>query len=211
MSRRMTHRLLAGGLSALLGAASVAVGPAAALADDHDYLTITGFNLAEPLTVTAEDHPDQYAALRGEVSWLLDRAGNAPDPDEDLLGPQYELVLHVEGEARHEFQLYPLAEGGPRVLRPADQPADEDATEAWFFGRLSLPPTLAEAGVPLTDHPAAAGGGSGGGETGETSGPDDGPLGFVDQWREGMLLTSGVAVAVLAGLASVAFLLRRER
>lgn len=205
MRHALTRLLAAGALSL---AAGTLAAPAPARADDHSYVTITGIDLVEPITVTAEDQPERYAAVRTEVNWLISRSGNAPEPDSGRLGPQYTLVLHVDGEPRHRFHLYPVSEGGPRVFRPADQPADEQAPEAWFYGRLSLPETLTDVGVPLAGAPPDVR--PGGGNDDEADEPERGPLAFLAEWREGMLLTAGVTLALLAGVASVAFLLRRE-
>ncbi|QSB13319.1 hypothetical protein JQS43_17020 [Natronosporangium hydrolyticum] len=215
MSRGTPRRPLAGirarfAVAVIATATVVATGVVAtpALADGHDYATVSGDNLANPLTVTADDHPDHYATLRREVIWLFNREGDGSEPDPDELGPQYALQLFIAGEEQHRFELYPLAGGGPRVFRPADQPGDSDLDEAWFLARLSLPETLTELGIPLTDAP------TNGGVAGEEPVATEeatGPLGFLDEWREGMLLTMALAVAVLAGLASVSLLLRRDR
>jgi hypothetical protein len=208
-SSRVIRRLLAGiGVAALTGLL-VAVGPAApAAADEHQHVTITGVELAEELAITAQEQPEQYAALHRELAWLTSRDGDAPEPDPDTLGPQYTLVLHT-GERSHRFHAFPLAQGGPRVFRPAEQPDDRTVDEGWFFGRLSLPETLREIGVPLTGEQA---GGGGSRITPEQSNPPESEaLGFLREWQEGMLLTVGLAVAVLAGVASIAFLLHRER
>lgn len=220
----MRRRLLVGGTLTLLGTVLVAAPatPAPAQEDEErDYITVAGVDLTEPMEVDSTDQPELYADLRTEVRWLVGRDAGISEPDSPTLGPEYEVVLHVDGEARHRFRLYPLAEGGPKVFRPSDQPGDESADEAWFLGRLSQPETLTEAGVPLTGSPPGApgsprepGSAGGGGEAvpEPSSEPDgDGPLAFLAEWREGMMLTSALALAVLAGVASIAFLLRRER
>jgi hypothetical protein len=206
--------LVAGGaavLGALAGALALSVVPAAAQAG-VDQVTITGVDLRDPLEVRAEQQPELCAALYREVSWLVGRAGDAPEPEPDLLGPQYTLVVHVEGDARHRFHLYPLAAGGPRAFRPVEQPGDRTADEGWFFGRLSLPETLGSAGVPLTGNPASAGGGTGGGAPTPAGSlpPDSGVLGFLSEWRQGMLLTGAAVIAIAIGLGGAAYLIRRR-
>jgi hypothetical protein len=189
-----------------------AAGPAAALAaDDVTMVTVAGADLPDELEVPAEERPELCSALHREVNWLVRGAGDAPEPDPEILGPQYTLVVHVEGEARHRFHLYPLAEGGPRVFRPAEQPGDRTVKEAWFYGRLSMPETLAAAGAPLTGE-AVAPGGTGGGvpEPEETERPQRGPLAFVEEWRESMLMTGAVVVGIVLSLGGVAFLIRRK-
>lgn len=206
--RRALRQLLAGGVLSLLTAGLAATGLVApAAAQEPDRATLTGIDLAEPLEITPEGQPGRYADLEREVGWLIGRRGDSPEPEADSLGPQYTLLWYRQDRG-HRFHLYPLAQGGPRVFRPAEQPDDRTVREAWYFARLSLPETLQEWGVPLTGDPALAGG-SGGGQQDEGSASARGPLGFLDQWREGMLLTAGLTVALLAGLASVAYLVRR--
>jgi hypothetical protein len=197
----------------VMGAAmGAAVQPGTAWADDLHQITITGDDLAEPLVILAADSPRRAAALYEEVSWLTGRSGNADEPDEEILGPAYVIEVHIDGEARHRYVLYPLADGGPRAYRPAEQPGDRKAREAWFYGRLSMPDTLGAAGVPLPGAPPRmSGGGTGGGDepAGETSPPGE-AVGLVDTWREGMQLTALVGITIAAGLAAVALLIRRR-
>jgi hypothetical protein len=210
-------RFAAGGLvlaavTAGLAVALLAGAPAAAQAG-ADQVTITGIDLAEPLEVLAEQQPELFAALHREVSFLVNRDGEADEPEPETLGPQYTLVLHVEGEPRHRFHLYPLAEGGPRAFRPVEQPGDRTAKEGWFYGRLSQPDTLARAGVPLTGDPPSAGGGTGGGggpTPAESAEPDPSAFGFLAEWRQGMLLTGAAVVAIVIGLGGTAYLIRRK-
>jgi hypothetical protein len=206
-------RLLTAAAAAVAAALAVplAAAGAAAQSSEVDLVTVSGVDLAEPLIVRATERPQACAALYGEVDWLVGRDGDAAEPEPDTLGPQYALVVHVEGEARHRFNLFPLAEGGPRAFRPVEQPGDRTAEEGWFYGRLSMPETLRSVGAPLTGDPAT-GGGTGGGQpptSDQSSPPDSNLLGFLDEWRNGMLLTVLVTVAVVAGLAGVAYLIRR--
>jgi hypothetical protein len=220
VDRLTTYRPPAGGRFRLLVAATVAVGAglavplpagvAAAQSGEVDLVTLSGIDLAQPLVVRAAEQPELCAALYDEVGWLVGRDGDAAEPDPDTLGPQYTLVVNVEDEARHRFHLFPLAQGGPRAFRPVEQPGDRTAEEGWFYGRLSMPDTLRSAGAPLTGDPATGGGG--GGQLpapGESEPPDPNLLGFLDEWRQGMLLTAAGTVAVVAGLAGVAYLIRR--
>lgn len=197
--------------AAVAGTLLLAAGPAAGQSEVN-LVTISGIDLAAPLEVAAEQQPELCAALYAEVSWLVSEDGTAPEPEAETLGPQYVLVAHVEGEPRHRFHLYPLAEGGPRVFRPVEQPGERTVDEGWFFGRLSLPETLNTAGAPLTGDPAT-GGGTGGGQPplpDQTGPPDSNVLDALDEWRQGMLLTAAITVAVVAGLAGAAYLIRRK-
>lgn len=217
MGRRVMGRLLAGGGLALLAAAaaSVGVGVNAALADNElEQIAISGNSLSTEVVVRAEDRPELCASLYAEVNWLVRRAADMREPeDPETLGAQYTMVVHIDGEARHEFHLYPLAEGGPKAFRPADQPGDRTVDEAWFHGRLTMARTLSSAGVPVTGMPVQPGGGSGGGEPApeQSEQPEDRPvLGFLEEWRQGMLLTGAVVVGVVLGLGGLAFLIRRK-
>ncbi|MPZ26219.1 MAG: hypothetical protein GEV12_07135 [Micromonosporaceae bacterium] len=214
--RRVLTLLGAGaaGATSLVAAAVLTVaGPAVAQAV-ADRVTITGIDLAEPLEVVAAEQPELCAALHQEVDWLIEPDGDSPEPELDALGPQYTLVVHIDGVPRHRFHLYPLAEGGPRAFRPVEQPGDRTIDEGWFYGRLSMPDTLRAAGAPLTGDPATGGGGAGAGQpppaVEESEQPDTSPLGFLDQWRQGMLLTAAIIVATAAGLGGSAYLIRRK-
>lgn len=211
MVGRMTRRLLVGGVTALMGAVTVAFGPTAASADGPDQITITGDDLAEPLEVTAEDYPELYAALHSEVNWLIDGPSQAKQPKEERLGPHYQLVVYADGEARHQFDLYPLARGGPRAHRPAEQPGDRKVRAGWFYGRLSMPDTLVSAGVPLSGNVGPSGG-IGGGDPAPTEEPATAPgvSDVLDEWREGMRITVAVTLAIVIGLVGVAVAIRRK-
>jgi hypothetical protein len=214
----MTRRLLVGGGLALLGAAALTAGPAPALAvadNELEQITITGVDIPDELVVRAKERPELCAALYNEVDWLIGRKADTREPeDPETLGAQYTLVVHIDGEPRHRFHLYPLAEGGPKAFRPAEQPGDRTVREAWFHARLSLRNTLSTAGVPLTGEPVPAGGGTGGGGAEPapqaTDEPERSMFAFLDEWREGMLLTAAVVVAVVVGLGGISFLIRRK-
>lgn len=214
--RWIMFRLLAGGALGLLGAATVAAGAAPALAlaqEGLEQVTITGNGIPEQLVVRAEERPELCASLWSEVDWLVSRAGDTREPEDPAtLGTQYTMVVHVDGEARHRLHLYPLAEGGPKAFRPAEQPGDRTVREAWFNARLSMPQTLSAAGVPLTGSPLPPAGGGGGGQPAPeaTEQPPTSSFGFIDEWRTGMLLTSAVVVTIVAGLGGVAYLIRRR-
>lgn len=215
MGRRIIGRLVAGSGLVLLGVAAAVAAGGAALADgDLEQVTITNVELSQEVVVRAETHQELCTALFREVDWLVSRDGDAREPeDPETLGAQYTMVVYVDGEARHEFHLYPLAEGGPKAYRPAEQPGDRSTDEAWFNGRLSMARTLSAAGVSLTGMPVPPGGGAGGGELAptESTPPEDRPpLAFLEEWRQGMLLTAAVVVAIVLGLGGLSFLIRRK-
>ena len=99
MVGRTVHRLIVGGILAMLGAAAGILGATAAHAEGPNLITISGDGLAEPLEVGVEEQPDLFADLYSEVDWLVGRPsqGGKPD-DEDTLGPRYVLTVHVDGK-----------------------------------------------------------------------------------------------------------------
>lgn len=218
-------------LAGIVGVPSTAI----AAADRPTSVTVSGPGLAEALTVRVAERPDLFKALLSEVDWLATRAGNAPTPDAARLGPKYQIVVSVDDVAEQTLDLYPLADGGPRVFRPAEQPKRKGAA-AWFYGRVSMPETLREAGVPLTaEQPAGPSGGEGGGEVvSGRSGAGAGPAAasvaakpgqqlsstwapqakpdlddVVRQWQRDMLLLAGGAVLLLLMLGFVSRLTHR--
>lgn len=200
----------AGAGLALVAAVMMAPGAAPAYADGPDEVVLTGIGLSEPVVFHAEEQPELFDALYGEVAWLLDAKDGTKEPDPERLGPQYTVVVQAAGTATHRLHLYPLAEGGPRVFRPAEQPGDRTVDEAWLLGRLSMPETLGNAGVPtLAEYasPNGAGGGQGGGEDSEQE--QRGFLSFLEEWREGMELTVLITVTILVMLGGTALLIRR--
>lgn len=198
-------------LAGLAVAAAVGLAPTPAQAASLTQVTITGIGLNAPLEVPVETHPELSASLYREVSWLVRKRPDAEEPDPDTLGPQYTLVADIDGEPRHRFHLYPLAEGGPKVFRPAEQPGDREVREGWFHGRLGMSETLALAGVPVYDDPAAPSGAGGGVLLPEEETTEErGMLAFLEDWREGMRLTLAVTLAIVAGLAGAALLIRRR-
>jgi len=212
MVRSGLRRLPVLGLLTLLACAAPLAVAAPAHAAEPDRVTIEGEGLAEPLTVLPDGDPELFAALTGEVTWMARRSGTAPTPDEETLGPQYVVVVFEEGKAKYRFDVYPLAEGGPRAFRPADQPADRRVRKAWFYARVSLPETLGAAGVPVPGFTVPGGGGGGGGGTAPDATERGRPImgEVLTEWRETMLLNAAVLFAVLIGLGGVAWLIRRK-
>ncbi len=211
MVGRTVHRLIVGGVLAVLGAAAGILGATAAHAEGPNLITISGDGLAEPLEVGAEEQPDLFADLYSEVDWLVGRPsqGGKPD-DEDTLGPRYVLTVHIDGEARHRFNLYPLAEGGPRAHRPSKQPGDRKTSAGWFYGRLSMPETLAAAGAPIYGE-ADTGGVGGGASAPDSSAPPthSAIAKVVDEWWASVRIVGVVTVVLMLGVAAAAFAIRR--
>jgi hypothetical protein len=226
MVRQLTRRLLTGGagvaVAAVLSAAlpltglSVAglsiAGAAAAYAAGPNAISITGPGITEALTVRANERPEQLAALLGEVNWLSSRSGLTRAPDAKKLGGKYVLTVFTGNKPTHRYELYPLAGGGPRVFRPASQPDKHATTAAWFYGRLSLPDTLRNAGVPLAGQVSAVTtGGIGGGEVADKPFDPSGDLTtLLAEWRQFLLLNGAVVVVIALGLAGTSLLVRRR-
>jgi hypothetical protein len=206
-----TRRLLVAVVSVLLGALAVAAAPVPAWASAADAVTIRGDDLPDAIVVRASNSPQLTAALFAEVSWLVGRSATADEPEPDAVGPRYVLEVHIDGEVRHRYELYPLADGGPRVFRPQEQPGGRTADPAWYFGRLSMPDTLYAAGIEVPGaQPRVPGGGGGGEPLPQATAPPAGADGMMAAWREGVLLTALVALAIVIGLALVALLIRSK-
>jgi len=198
--------LLAVPLCAALAFASPAVA-----AGGPTSLTIEGPGLAKPLNVVAATDSELFADLLGEVGWLATRPPNAPTPDAATLGPAYQMVVRVDAVPDQAYTLYPLAKGGPRVFRPAEQPKGKKVTPAWFYGRISMPDTMRLAGVPIDF--GGAGGQAGGGAAGAgliTRTPAESDLdSMMGEWRKQVLLMGVGAVLLLALLGTFVRLVRK--
>lgn len=209
----MARRLAVGSLLALLGTV-MALGPTAAYAEGPDLITISGDGLPNPLEVRVEEKPELFQLLHEEVDWLVGRPSQGGKPeDEETLGPKYEIIVHIDGKPRHRFNLYPLAEGGPRAHRPEKQPGDRRTDSGWFYGRLSMPESLAAAGVPVLGDEftgGVGGGGVDGVETPETEQPRPSAVSRVlEEWWAGMRVAGLVIAVIVFGVAAAAFAIRR--
>lgn len=147
MAVRVARRLVIVGalLIGILTPSAAAAAPSAP--PTPTAITITGPGVVESLVVRADDDPELFAALLSQVNWMSGR-GQAPPPEAGTLGPKYTVVVHIDDVPRHSYDLYPLAAGGPRAFRPADQPR-HTTNAAWFYGRLTMSEVLRTAGVPL--------------------------------------------------------------
>lgn len=115
---------------------------------------IEGDGLPEPIVVHADTQGKLFTALLRQVDWMAGAAGVPIHPDPATLGPQLTVTVYTQGKATGVYQLYPLAPGGPRAFRPADQPT-RDADDAWFYANVAMADTLRAAGVPLVDPSAS--------------------------------------------------------
>lgn len=174
-------------------------------------VTITGEGTG-PLTVSAETDAELFHAILDQVSWLRDD-GHTGSPKARDLGPKYTVVVLVNGVAKQTYDLYPLADGGPRAFRPAKQPDLRKTTAAWFFGRLNMSETLRAAGMPLPEKSDVVNGGIGGGERVIPDSELD-PTKDLDklfgELRGLVLLNGGVVLLITAGLAGISLLVRRR-
>lgn len=226
MVRRVARRLLSGGalvvvtslLCAALPASALSVaglsiaGSAAAYGAGPNAISISGPGLAEPLTLRANERPEQFNALLSEVNWLANRPGDNRAPEAGKLGVKYVLTVFTGNKATHRYELYPTAVGGPRVFRPASQPDKHRTTAAWFYGRLSMPDALRDAGAPVPGTVTSVDtGGIGGGTTAEQPFDPTGDLAtLLTEWRRFLLLNGAVVVVIAVGLAGTSLLVRRR-
>jgi hypothetical protein len=221
MVRQVTPRLLRRATLAtlaalLLGTLPVAglpvIASTAARAAGPDTISVTGPGIDEALTVRAADSPEQFAALLTEVNWLSSRPGQDRGPEANTLGAKYTLTVATGRKATHRYELYPLANGGPRVFRPASQPDRHRTTAAWFYGRLSMPDTLRNAGAPLPGNVVSVStGGIGGGEVADKPfDPNADLTTMLARWRQFLLLNGAVVVVIALGLAGTSLLVRRR-
>ncbi|GIH08134.1 hypothetical protein Rhe02_62010 [Rhizocola hellebori] len=195
------------GLVFLPAAAFGAPAPTPSPAPPVKTIQITGTSLANPITVSSQRDPARQDALRSELTLFATQAGTAATLPPEKLGPKFTVVLSTDGKATEQYDLYPLATGGPRAYRPAEQPDKRQVGEAWFYGRISMPGALQAVGVPLQGLPADLGGG-GGGAAPPTDAPDIGRM--LGDWRNFMGLNIAVIIVVAAGVFALAYVLRRQ-
>jgi hypothetical protein len=217
--RRRTACLMAVGV-AIAGMVAGYASPAYAAGPSS--IDLSGPGLPRPLTIRPADDVRQFRQLLSEVDWLATRPPNAPNPDQAKLGPKYQLTVLVDGKPSQTYDLYPLAVGGPRVWRPAEQPGRK-GTAAWLYGRVSMPETLRSVGVPLVlPGPAAPGnpidsgvGGQGGGtgpvDIGGVASPTPATSfgDVLDKWSNGVLLVGGGSLVLLVLIGCAALLVRK--
>lgn len=212
MVAALARRIVLG--AALLGVLGLSAAPASAAPESSqpNTLTISGEGLVEPVVLDAESEPELFAAVLDQVSWLRGRGHPAPPKDEDL-GPKYTVVLLRDDVAIETYDLYPLAPGGPRAYRPAEQPDDRKTSAAWFFGRLNMPETLRAAGAPLPARQDVLGSDYRRSErviTDGIFGADEKLDGIITDLQRVVLLDAAVVLAIAVGLAGISLLVRRR-
>ncbi|SCL16837.1 hypothetical protein GA0070616_1133 [Micromonospora nigra] len=209
-----TRRLvvLVGALAAMLVSLGL-TGPAGAAPKAPPAgVDITGEGIDEPLRLHADTHPAEVVGVIEQVNFL-GRVGYSKGPKADTLGPKYTVVVLAGDVAKQTYDLYPKAEGGPRVFRPAKQPDNRKTAAAWFLGRLDMSEKLRVAGVPLERTYDTISGGVGGGER---IIPEDAvnPARDIDEalgeLQRLLLLNVAVVLVITAGLAGIALLVRRR-
>ena len=177
-------------------------------------IKVAGPDVPGEIVVQQQETPRLFAKLMTEVDWLFNETPHTGAPGKGAkLGPKYTMTVLVRQNAVQVYHLYPLATGGPRAHRPADQPSGKKA-EGWFYGRLTMPETLRVSGVPLDERPDVINGGIGGGfgedlEAAEKD-PAEGVGHALTEMRRLLLINGGVLVVILVGLAGMAFLIRRR-
>ncbi|MFY1637167.1 hypothetical protein ACN27F_28495 [Solwaraspora sp. WMMB335] len=213
MRQRAASRLFAAGALLLaLGVPVLSGAPVQAAPPAPTTVTIDGDDLPEPIAVNADGNGELFAAVLGQVNWLTG-PGQTSSPEPAELGPKYLLVVLVQEEPTRAYELYPLAEGGPRAFRPAQQPDGSKTAAAWFFGRLTMSETLRAAGAPLPARPDAISGGIGGGERmipEDALRPGEDIDRMLTDLRQALLVNGAVVVGITLGLAAIALLVRRR-
>ncbi|WP_117212967.1 hypothetical protein [Allorhizocola rhizosphaerae] len=172
-----------------------------------DFVEISGDALATPIVLSSDKHAQRQDVMRREVKWLIDKTPVTGPPPPEQLGPKYTVVLLTMGQATDRFEVYPMAVGGPRVFRPADQPGRQVA-EGWFYGRLSLPTSLLAAGVPLEGVTPEPGMGGQGGGLPASQPPDVGAM--IGDWSRFMGLNVAAIIIIASGVFGLAYVVRRR-
>jgi hypothetical protein len=170
--------------------------------------------MADKIVIQQKDQDRLFDSLLSEVNWMAaPPKGQTTPPKANKLGAKYVLTVLSKTSPVQVYELYPLAAGGPRAHRPAAQPVSKK-TDAWFYGRLTMPGTLRASGAPLNTKPDVVAGGIGGGVGEDLSSRELDPVAgmnsFLDQMRHLLLLNGAVLVGILTGLAGIAFLIRRR-
>ena len=185
---------------------------APAAAAETTAVVVEGEGIDEPLRLTPEERPAHMASVLDQVSWI-GGAHKIATPKKDTLGPKYTVVVFQDGDPKQTFDLYPLAEGGPRVYRPKEQPSKRKTSEGWFLGRLSMPESLRSAGAPLPEQIDPLSGGIGGGERmipDEALNPGSEIGNAFSVLRPALLLNVGLIALITGSLAGLALYVRRR-
>lgn len=201
---------------AALGALFLTAGVATAApkAATPTSVQIAGNGVDGKLDIQQTALPKTFSSLMDEISWLATAKAQMGAPAAGKLGAKYTVTVYAGTTATQTYDLYPLANGGPRAHRPAKQPGGKKVSDGWFFGRLTMSETLRVAGVPLEAKPDVITGGLGGGVGEDLTSPSTdtaaGVNNFVDSIRRLLLLNGAVLIVICFGLAGIAFLIRRK-
>ncbi|MFI5491818.1 hypothetical protein [Actinoplanes sp. NPDC051859] len=175
-------------------------------------LQIAGTDSPE-IVVQQADRPDLFQRMLSEVNWLSAAEPTTNKPGSDKLGPKYTITVIAKDKPTQQYDLYPLAAGGPRAYRPEKQP-NGTASAGWFYGRLTMSESLRLTGAPLKPKPDVVTGGIGGGIGEEVDRKELDPVAIGNEiagdMRNLFLINAAVLVVVLIGLGGVAFLVRRR-
>jgi hypothetical protein len=177
-------------------------------------ISIVGKDIKDKIQIQQTEQPRLFDSLLSEVNWMGSATkGQTGAPAADKLGPKFTMTVLIKTAPNQVYDLYPMAAGGPRVHRGANQPSGKKL-DAWFYGRLTMPEALRVSGVPLEAKPDVVGGGIGGGigenlSTDELD-PADGVNNVLTEMRRLFLLNGAVLVVILFGLAGIAFVIRRR-
>ncbi|MEV4534649.1 hypothetical protein AB0J82_12545 [Asanoa sp. NPDC049518] len=175
-------------------------------------LTLTSEGMAD-ITVTAAEKPQLFADLLKEVSFLGGTTGQIAAPKPANLGRKFTVVVRFDDKPRYTYDLYPLANGGPKAFRPAAQPDKKKTSAAWFLGRMTMSEALRIAGAPVPQKPDVMSGGIGGGE--RVIPEDSLPTGrdldtLLAELRRLVLLNGGVVLVLAFMVAGVALIIRHR-
>lgn len=211
----ITRLVSAAGAIAVAAVLVIGLTPGAAQAAPAkpNIIHIEGKDLPGTIVVAQQDQKRLFGSLLSEVNWMATARGQTGVPKSGKLGPKYTLTVLNKTQPMQVYELYPLADGGPRAHRPASQPGGKK-TEGWFYGRLTMSETLRVSGVPLKAKPDVVGGGIGGG-VGEDLAADKLDAAaevnvVLAEMRRLLLLNGAVLMIIFVGLAGIAFLIRRK-
>ena len=225
MGRSVRRRLLlvvaAGFILATTGAAAPALAAArlptvagqAPKAPQATAVVISAEGIAD-ITVTPKDKPQLFTDLLREVVFMSGTVSQISAPKKETLGKKFTVVVQFDNKPRYSYDLYPMAQGGPKAFRPAAQPDKKVKTTAsWFLGRMTMSEALRIAGAPIPEKPDVISGGIGGGERVI---PDDAlPNGrdldtLLGELRRLVLLNGGVVLVLAFMVAGVALIIRHR-
>ncbi len=132
-------------------ALSAIAGAGTAWAAEPSGVTVTGPGVPGPgaLTLNATTQHEQFDRVFRLVNWMASDPGDPMEVKPALLGPMYTVDVLVGGVASQRYEIYPLAQGGPRAHRPARQPSGRTTSDAWFYASVLIPQELAAVGVPI--------------------------------------------------------------